>query len=87
MADALLTPDKAAVIEIAVLNQFLHVFQDTAAAVAAMTKELADMADALLPGEETAKSTKPSAPLRQRLQQSWQGKVGLSQHIIGDRSY
>lgn len=43
--------------------------------MAAMTKELADMAEALLPGEEAGRSAKPSAPLRQRLQLSWQGKV------------
>lgn len=36
------------------------------------------MADEMLPTEASGaagRATKPSAPLRQRLQQSWQGKV------------
>jgi hypothetical protein len=50
--------------------------QDTAAAVAEMSKQLTDMANERLPGKEADRPAKPSAPLRQRLQQSWQGKVG-----------
>lgn len=34
------------------------------------------MANERLPGREADRPAKPSAPLRQRLQQSWQGKVG-----------
>lgn len=59
--------------------------QDAAAAVAAMSRELSDMADRLLPGEEGGGGRGPrlrgaaadtaAAPLQQRLQESWQGKV------------
>ena len=41
-----------------------------------MSKQLTDMANERLPGKEADRPAKPSAPLRQRLQQSWQGKVG-----------
>ncbi len=50
--------------------------------MAAMSRELESMAEALLPGaaeagRDAGRSAKPSAPLRQRLQQSWQGKVHM----------
>ena len=53
----------------------MRISQDTAAAVAAMSKQLTDLADEMLPGKDGDRPGKPSAPLRQRLQQSWQGKV------------
>ena len=45
--------------------------------MAVMSRQLEQAADALLPGLdlEAAGRTKPSVPLRQRLQQSWQGRV------------
>lgn len=52
-----------------------------------MTKELGQLADRMLPeegvsgGGRGAALEQPAAPLQQRLQESWQGKVPAPPHL------